>query len=79
VLSPRAVRLRVWERGVGETLACGSGACAAVAVLLRRGRVGPHVQVSLPGGTLTIDWPGPGQALSMRGPATFVYEGEWPT
>lgn len=75
--SPHAIRLRVWERGVGETLACGSGACAAVAVLRRRGLVEADVDVALPGGTLSIRWPGPGATLWMTGPAAFVFEGEW--
>jgi diaminopimelate epimerase len=75
VLSPQALRLRVVERGVGETLACGSGACAAVAALQRQGRLLPAVAVHLPGGTLHIDWPGEGAPLRMRGPATFVFEG----
>ncbi|HUD43895.1 MAG TPA: diaminopimelate epimerase [Dokdonella sp.] len=70
-----AIALRVWERGAGETLACGSGACAAVAVLHRRGRVGAAVRVSLPGGDLDIDWSGPGATLWMTGPAAFVFDG----
>jgi diaminopimelate epimerase len=76
-LSPQRIRLRVVERGVGETLACGSGACAAVAVLARRGRVGSDVAVELPGGTLQIAWAGTGQPLWMTGPAAFVFEGEF--
>ncbi len=72
-----AIALRVWERGAGETLACGSGACAAVAVLRRRGRVDADVHVQLPGGTLDIHWDGPGQRLWMTGPAAFVFEGTW--
>lgn len=72
-----AIALRVWERGVGETLACGSGACAAVAVLRRRGRVDAGVHVALPGGTLDIHWDGPGHTLWMTGPAAFVFEGTW--
>lgn len=71
-----AIRLRVWERGVGETLACGSGACAAVAVLRRRGRVDADVRVHLPGGELDIHWNGDGEPLRMTGPAAFVFEGE---
>jgi diaminopimelate epimerase len=70
------LRLRVFERGVGETLACGSGACAAVAVLARRGRVGSEVAVDLPGGRLQIRWPGGAAPMRMRGPAVFVFEGE---
>jgi diaminopimelate epimerase len=70
------LRLRVFERGVGETLACGSGACAAVAVLAARGRLGSEVAVDLPGGRLQISWTGGAAPLRMRGPATFVFEGE---
>jgi len=76
VLADDRIRLRVFERGVGETLACGSGACAAVAVLVRRGRTARSVAVSLPGGTLHIDWPADDVTLSMAGPAAFVFEGE---
>jgi diaminopimelate epimerase len=70
-----AVRLRVWERGAGLTRACGTGACAtAVAAISRRLAHSP-VEVSLPGGTLSIDW-APGGTIRMQGPATPVYEGE---
>jgi diaminopimelate epimerase len=71
------IALRVFERGVGETLACGSGACAAVAILVRQGRVGRDVAVALLGGTLHITWPSDDAPISMRGPAAFVFEGEW--
>ena len=71
------IRLRVFERGVGETLACGSGACAAAAILMRRGRVDREVTVSLPGGDLRIAWPDDTAPILMAGPATFVFEGEW--
>ncbi|HWX65835.1 MAG TPA: diaminopimelate epimerase [Rhodanobacter sp.] len=71
------LRLRVHERGAGWTLACGTGACAAMAVLHQRGDVDDRVQVELPGGTLQIDWAGPGHALWMSGPAAFAFEGEW--
>lgn len=77
VLDEQRVKLRVHERGAGWTRACGSGACAAVAALRLRGRVGDTVQVELPGGTLVIDWRGPGHALWMTGPAAFVFDGEW--
>jgi diaminopimelate epimerase len=77
VVARDRIRLRVYERGVGETLACGSGACAAVAVLARRGRVGRDVTVALPGGELHIAWPEDTAEVSMAGPAAFVYEGEW--
>lgn len=71
------VRLRVYERGVGETLACGSGACAAAAVLMRRGRIDRQVTVSLPGGDLQLQWPDDASEVIMSGPAAFVFEGEW--
>jgi diaminopimelate epimerase len=76
VLSRDAIELRVHERGAGWTYACGSGACAAVAVLHRRGRVDDRVRVELPGGELQIDWPGPGNRLWMTGPASFVFDAE---
>lgn len=69
------VRLRVWERGAGETQACGSGACAAVAILRNTGVVDDAVAVHLPGGRLDIHWSGPGAALVMRGPAVAVFDG----
>lgn len=77
VLAPGRIRLRVYERGAGETLACGSGACAAVVALVRRGRVERRVSVALPGGTLDIDWPADDAPVRMAGPAAFVFEGEW--
>lgn len=76
VLARDAIALRVWERGVGETLACGSGAGAAVAILRRRGRVDAQVRVHLPGGELDIHWPGGDAPLAMTGPAAFVFDGE---
>jgi diaminopimelate epimerase len=77
VLAPDHVRLRVYERGVGETLACGSGACAALASLVRRGRLAREATVSLPGGDLRIRWPDDRAEVIMAGPAAFVFEGEW--
>lgn len=77
VVDANEIKLRVHERGAGWTLACGSGACAAVAALRNRGRVGDEVRVELPGGTLAIHWQGPGHALWMTGPAAFSYDGEW--
>ena len=70
------LRLRVWERGAGATLACGSGACAAVAVLRRRGKLDADVAVELPGGTLLVHWDGADAPVWMTGPAEFVFEGE---
>ncbi|HEX9802846.1 MAG TPA: diaminopimelate epimerase, partial [Gammaproteobacteria bacterium] len=75
VLDSGAIRLRVYERGAAETLACGTGACAAVAVGRRWGLLGDDVRVSLPGGELTIRWAGEGEDLWMIGPATSVFEG----
>ena len=71
------IRLRVYERGAGETLACGSGACAAVAILAKQGKVGDRVAVHLPGGRLDISWPGGDAPIRMAGPTAFVFEGEW--
>ena len=71
------VRLRVYERGVGETLACGSGACAAAVLLIARGRVERQVAVMLPGGQLDISWPSDEAPVAMAGPVAFVFEGEW--
>ncbi|MEO6798319.1 MAG: diaminopimelate epimerase [Rhodanobacter sp.] len=76
-LDRRQLRLRVHERGAGWTQACGTGACAAMAVLHQRGEVDDCVRVALPGGTLRIDWAGPGHTLWMTGPAAFVFDGVW--
>jgi len=75
VLDKGEIRLRVYERGAAETLACGTGACAAVAVGHRWGLLADEVRVSLPGGDLTIRWGGEGEDLWMVGPATSVFEG----
>jgi len=69
------IRLRVFERGAGETLACGTGACAAVAVGRQQGLLDAKVRVDLPGGSLHIVWEGEGSAVMMTGPATTVFEG----
>jgi diaminopimelate epimerase len=69
------IRLRVYERGAGETLACGTGACAAVAVGRQQGLLDAKVRVDLPGGSLHIEWQGEGQPVMMTGPATTVFEG----
>ncbi|MDN6322849.1 MAG: diaminopimelate epimerase, partial [Halomonas sp.] len=75
LLSPSEIRLRVYERGSGETLACGTGACAAVASGIRQGLLKSPVKVHLPGGELSIEWPDPEEALTMVGPATRVFDG----
>jgi len=69
------IRLRVYERGAGETLACGSGACAAVVAGRLWGRLWPNVRVELPGGELGIHWAGEGESVTLTGPATTVFEG----
>jgi diaminopimelate epimerase len=75
IVSPTEIRLRVYERGVGETQACGSGACAAVVAGRLQGLLEERVQVQLTGGELEIAWAGDGQAVMMTGPATKVFEG----
>ena len=75
ILNRRHIHLRVYERGVGETFACGSGACAAVAVGIMQGLLDSQVQVNLPGGKLMIEWQGEGHPLYMTGDATHVYDG----
>jgi diaminopimelate epimerase len=69
------IRLRVYERGAGETLACGTGACAATAVGVKSGLLESEVRVDLPGGTATVAWPGPGRHLWLTGPAITVFTG----
>ena len=78
VVNPGHIRLRVFERGTGETLACGSGACAAVVAGIRLGWLNANedVDVDMPGGRLSIRWAGPGTPVWMTGPATTVFDGE---
>jgi len=76
VVARDQARLRVWERGAGETLACGTGACAAVAVGIRLGVFAPKVDVATRGGVLTIEWAGDGAPVLMTGPAETAFEGE---
>ena len=75
IVSAHHIRLRVFERGAGETQACGSGACAAVAIGIQQGLLANQVKVDLPGGSLDISWNGPGTPLYMTGPASHVYDG----
>lgn len=75
-LSASQIKLRVFERGAGETLACGTGACAAVVAGRRRGLLDDKVQVDLPGGTLTVSWTGESQTVWLKGPTAFVFDGE---
>lgn len=76
VVSRRKIKLRVYERGAGETKACGTGACAAVVSGQLRGLLEQRVTVNLPGGSLSIEWRGEGHPVMMTGPATTVYEGQ---
>ncbi len=76
VQSRSSIRLRVWERGAGETLACGTGACAAVVAGIRLGRLDGKVDVHTRGGVLTIEWAGGTAPVMMTGPAVTVFEGE---
>jgi len=76
VLSRSEVKLRVYERGAGETMACGTGACAAVVAGINQGWLDPKVQVHTHGGMLTIEWQGADESVMMSGPATTVFTGE---
>ncbi len=76
VVSRASARLRVFERGAGETLACGTGACAAMVFGHQQGWLDEDVTIELPGGLLRIQWRGPGQSVLMTGPAETVFEGE---
>jgi diaminopimelate epimerase len=76
VVERQAIRLRVFERGAGETLACGTGACAAVVAGISRGLLDSPVRVEMPGGRLSIAWNGPGTPVLMTGPAVTVFKGE---
>ncbi|WP_019142101.1 diaminopimelate epimerase [Noviherbaspirillum massiliense] len=76
ILDRHQIKLRVFERGAGETLACGTGACAAVVAGIRRGLLDSPVKVSTRGGELSIAWEGQGSAVMLTGPAVSVFEGE---
>jgi diaminopimelate epimerase len=77
VIDRATIRLRVFERGAGETLACGTGACAAVVAGRRRGLLDATVRVQTRGGALTVRWDGGGAPVLMKGPAAIVFEGVW--
>ncbi|WP_437224601.1 diaminopimelate epimerase [Planctomicrobium sp. SH661] len=76
IISPREMQMRVWERGSGETLACGTGACAAAVAAVLNGLTERTVLCHLPGGDLTLEWAESGEVF-MTGPATEVFQGEW--
>lgn len=76
VVDRRHIKLRVFERGAAETLACGSGACAAVVIGIEHNLLDHTVSVDLPGGALSINWPGRGEPVLMTGPAISVFEGQ---
>ena len=75
--TPNHLIARVWERGSGETLACGTGACGIAVVSILGGYSSNNVDITLPGGTLTVDWDGEGEVF-LEGPAQEVFSGEWP-
>ena len=76
IMSRKEIKVDVWERGAGWTLACGTGACAAAVAAIARGKVDLNVRVHLPGGMLRIEWAGPGHQVWMQGPASEVFRGE---
>jgi len=76
IVSPDYIKLRVYERGAAETLACGSGACAAVVIGQTQNKLSRNVTVELPGGKLKIYWKGPGNSVKMTGPAVHVFDGQ---
>lgn len=76
VMNPQHIKVRIFERGAGETLACGTGACAAVVAGIRRGVLTSPVRVSARGGELSIAWAGVGEPVLMSGPAVTVFDGQ---
>jgi diaminopimelate epimerase len=76
IITPHHIHLRVFERGVGETLACGTGACAAVVSGIKRHLLTSPVKVDMPGGSLSIDWRGDTNPVMMKGPAVTLFEGD---
>lgn len=78
IISPTEVRQRTWERGSGETMACGTGASAVCVAGVLSNRTSPRILNHLLGGDLELSWEGPGHSVMMKGPAVEVYHGEWP-
>jgi diaminopimelate epimerase len=77
VINRQQIEVRVWERGVGETLACGSGACAVAVAARLHGYIDNKVNIKLLGGVLDVEWDGIGEVF-LSGPAEVVFSGEWP-
>ncbi|MFH1015436.1 MAG: diaminopimelate epimerase, partial [Chloroflexota bacterium] len=77
IASRNQIEVMVWERGAGETLACGSGACAVAVAARLQGYTDNKVDITLPGGALTVQWDGTNEVL-LSGPAEKVFSGEWP-
>jgi diaminopimelate epimerase len=77
ILDRRQIEARVWERGVGETLACGSGACAIAVAARLHGYIDNEVAIKLPGGVLEVEWDGKREVF-LKGPAETVFKGDWP-
>ena len=77
VIDPTHVKMRVWERGTGETLACGTGASAVMVACVLNGLTERHAEIALPGGKLNLEWNEQDGHVYMTGPATFVYDGQW--
>jgi len=77
IINDKEIEVKVWERGAGETLACGTGACAAVVAAHKAGKCGRRVLVHLPGGELEVEWQSEDDHVLMRGPAEFVFEGKY--
>ena len=77
VLNRDSIRLRVWERGAGETMACGTGSCAALAACVVNGLTNPSISIHLPGGTLQAEWPDQDGPIFLSGPAETVFTGVW--
>ena len=75
-MNKQQIEARVWEKGVGETLACGSGACAITVAAILQDYVDNGVDIELPGGTLNVEWDGEGEVL-LSGPAEIVFTGQW--
>ena len=77
IVSNGRIEVRVWERGSGLTMACGTGACAVAVISQLKNQTSETIEVSLPGGVLAVTWKGTGEVI-MEGPVQEVYEGDWP-